>query len=135
MLDRMSRNDGGDVGLVAAEARGMSAMLGGLEAVMTESPSPSSKTEDGCGEVSRGDGLGVMRTGDCPRIRDLGILPVDCAAGGYGVGFSTTKTARLAMRRSLSRSVGKIGASFSPVPCYLITTRIGAILYKGPFGE
>jgi len=115
VLDRMSRNDGGDVGLVAAEARGMSAMLGGLEAVMTESPSPSSKTEDGCGEVSRGDGLGVMRTGDCPRIRDLGILAVDCAAGGYGVGFSTTKTARLAMRRSCLDQQEKLERVFPPL--------------------
>jgi hypothetical protein len=72
-LDKMSRSDGGDVGLVAAEAGGMRAMLGGLDAVMTESPSPASKTDDGLGDVSLGDGLGVMRTGDCPRIRDLGI--------------------------------------------------------------
>lgn len=74
VLDRMSRSDGGDVGLVAAEARGMRAMLGGLEVDMAESPSPSSKTDDGCGEVSRGDGIAVIRVGDCPRIRDLGIL-------------------------------------------------------------
>jgi hypothetical protein len=73
LLDKMSRSDGGDVGLVAAEAGGMRAMLGGLDAVMTESPSPASKTDDGLGDVSLGDGLGVMRTGDCPRIRDLGI--------------------------------------------------------------
>jgi hypothetical protein len=78
LLDRMSRSDGGDVGLVAAGARGMSAMLGGLDAVMTESPSLSSKTDDGCGEDSLGDGLGDIRTGDCPRIRDLGILPAGC---------------------------------------------------------
>lgn len=78
VLDRMSRSDGGDVGFVAAEARGIKAMLGGLEAVMSESPSPSSKTDDGCGEDSLGDGLGDIRTGDCPRILDLGILPVGC---------------------------------------------------------
>ena len=112
MLDRMSRNDGGDVGLVAAEARGMSAMLGGLEAVMTESPSPSSKTEDGCGEVSRGDGLGVMRTGDCPRIRDLGILPVDCAAGGYRVGVFDDQNGTSCDAAVVSRSAGKLERVF-----------------------
>ncbi len=79
VLDKMSRKDGGEVGL-EADAGGIRAMLVGLEVVMTESPSPSSKTDDGFGDVSLGDGLGVMRAGDCPRIRDLGIIPSSRAA-------------------------------------------------------
>lgn len=84
-LDKMSRSDGGDVGLVAAEAGGMRAMLGGRDAVMTESPSPPSKTDDGCGEDSRGEGAGVMRTGEWARIRDLGILPASSQANGLEI--------------------------------------------------
>lgn len=75
VLVKMSRNDGGDDGFVVEHAGGMRAILAGRDVVMTESPSPSSKTDDGFGDVSLGDGLGVMRAGDCPRIRDLGILP------------------------------------------------------------
>jgi len=101
VLDKMSRSDGGDVGLVAAEARGMRAMLGGLDAVMTESPSPSSKTDDGFGDVSRGDGLGVMRTGDCPRIRDLGI----------------SSRERCGKRALISRKLSEVQL------CYLITSK------------
>jgi hypothetical protein len=99
LLDKMSRSDGGDVGLVAVGARGMSAMLGGLDAVMTESPSPSSKTDDGCGEDSLGDGLGDIRTGDCPRIRDLGILPAGCPVWVRD-GVVDHEIARLAKRQT-----------------------------------
>jgi len=49
-------------------------MLAGRDAVMTESRSPSSKTDDGWGEAARGEGLGVIRIGDCPRIREMGML-------------------------------------------------------------
>lgn len=73
-MNRMSRNDGGAVGLAQLEARGMRAMLAGRDAVMRESRSPSSKTDEGWGEAARGEGLGVIRIGDCPRIREMGML-------------------------------------------------------------
>lgn len=49
-------------------------MLAGRDAVMTESRSPSSKTDEGWGEAARGEGLGVIRIGNCPRIREMGML-------------------------------------------------------------
>lgn len=87
MLDKMSRNDGGDVVLVPAEAGGKKAIVDGLEEDMRESWSPSSRrTDDGRGDASLRYGLGVGEVGDCARNRDFGILSSRKLSGGRTTG-------------------------------------------------
>ena len=79
VLVRMSLSDGGDAGVDEVEAGGMRARLVGRDVVMMESPSPSSRTDDGRGDPSlasleRGRG-GVIGVGECLCSCAVGILP------------------------------------------------------------
>jgi len=83
MLVRMSLREGGDVRPDEVEAGGMRARLEGREEVMMESPSPSSRTDDGRGDASLASlesGLGVIGVGDSPRSCAFSILPAGFSA-------------------------------------------------------
>jgi hypothetical protein len=95
-LVSISRNEGGDVGLKDAEAGGMRATLGGRDAVMMESPSPSSRTDDGRCEASLESGLWVIGVGDFPRGCAFGIMLVS--------GQSRTNWAYLPEQQTESRA-------------------------------
>lgn len=84
MFVRISRNEGGEVGFVVAEAGGISARLAGREAVMMESVSSSSKADEGRDEGledGREDGsprncVGGIGVGEVARALALGMRPV-----------------------------------------------------------
>jgi hypothetical protein len=71
----MSLSDGGEAGFEHAEDGGMRARLGGRDVDMMESPSQSSRTDDGCADDSLESGLGDIRVGEYPRCCALRILP------------------------------------------------------------
>jgi hypothetical protein len=73
-LVRISLSDGGDAGVEAAEAGGMRAKLVGLDVVIVESPSSSSRADDGRGDGSLRNGFEVIGIGESRRSPDFGIL-------------------------------------------------------------
>lgn len=80
---RMSLREGGDAEPDEVEAGGIRARLEGRDEAMTESPSPSSRTDDGRGDdslASLESGLGVIGVGDCLRSCAFGILPTGSLA-------------------------------------------------------
>ncbi len=83
VLVRMSLSDGGDARSDEVEAGGMRARLVGRDVVMVESPSPSSRTDDGCGDPSLASleaGREVIGVGECLRSCAFGILPASSLA-------------------------------------------------------
>jgi hypothetical protein len=90
----------------------MRARLGGREVDMTESASPSSRTDAGCGDDSLESGLGGIGVGECPRRCALGILPGE----GGGVSGKPTTTNGPRCRSSVKRDfvwTEMTGSSFS----------------------
>lgn len=103
---RMSLRRGGDAGPDEVEAGGIRARLEGRDEAMMESPSPSSRTDDGRGDdslASLESGLGVIGVGDSPRSCAFGIMPAGFSAGQER---STGQWARLPERQTEYRADG-----------------------------